>query len=172
MSEPQADKPNPELLALARAAGALDNEMGPGSPGDGQEGQGGPNPGDGGTFSADPVEENRALLDMALTMLVPVMPFLAECYPPEKVKSIATALTAVEQKHGWSLTGLMGKWAPEIGLCMVTIPPTVQAIALGRVHFAKVRAAQAAAKQEAARKAANDGKGAPPDNVTPIRPES
>jgi hypothetical protein len=99
---------------------------------------------------ADPTDENRALLTMLLSMIDPALPFLKDVYTPEKINVIAAAYTAVEEKYGWNVRGMMG---PEVVLALVTIPSTIQAVALGRVYFAQ----QAKAREEAERQGAADG---------------
>ena len=84
----------------------------------------------------DPAEENTAILTCLVTMLAPVLPFLPACYTPERIRQIATAYTAVEQKHGWNLRDLM---SVEAQLLIVAAPPTIQAILYGRAHFAEMR---------------------------------
>lgn len=82
--------------------------------------------------------ELSAMLQMAVTVLEPVLPFLPSCYPPEVCDRIGTATAAVAQKRGWNLDLVA---SPELALACVAIPPTVQAVVMGRSYFAW-RAAQ------------------------------
>ena len=81
----------------------------------------------------DPLQRNRDLLNLGLTMLAPVAPFLGECYPPDTVAAIAAAFTAVEVKHGWDVQRFISE---EFVLAAVAIPPTLKAIIMGRAYIA------------------------------------
>jgi hypothetical protein len=81
--------------------------------------------------------ENAAILGVLVQMLSPAMPFLPSCYPPETIQQIAAAYTAVEQKHGWNARQYL---SVEVQLAIVVLPPTIQAIAIGRAYFAEKRA--------------------------------
>jgi hypothetical protein len=98
----------------------------------------------------NPSEENKAILATLISILTPAMPFLEECYPPDVIERIANAYTAVEEKYGWNVRGMMGV---EVQLAIVAIPPTIQAIVLGRAYFA--------AKKRDAEKVINPDGGAP-----------
>lgn len=87
--------------------------------------------------AVDPVEENKQLFSMLVAMATPALPFLAECYTPEVIGNIAGAYTAVEQKYGWNVRGMVG---PEMALALFALPPTVMAYKLGKQHFAEIRA--------------------------------
>jgi hypothetical protein len=94
----------------------------------------------------NPSEENKAILATLIAILTPAMPFLEECYPPDTIERIANAYTAVEEKYGWNVRGMMGV---EVQLAIVAIPPTIQAIVLGRAYFAaKKRDAEKVINQE------------------------
>lgn len=80
----------------------------------------------------NPGEENKVILSLLIAMLTPAMPFLAQCYPPDVIERIALAYTAVEEKYGWNVRGMMGV---EVQLAIVALPPTIQAIVLGRLYF-------------------------------------
>ena len=79
---------------------------------------------------------NRDLLTMGITMLTPMLPFLPKCYPPATVEAIAAAFTAVEIKRGWNLQEAM---SAEVMLAVVAVPPTIQAVILGRQYIAAVK---------------------------------
>jgi hypothetical protein len=98
----------------------------------------------------NPSEENKAILATLIAILTPAMPFLQECYPPDVIERIANAYTAVEEKYGWNVRGMMGV---EVQLAIVAIPPTIQAIVLGKAYFA--------AKKRDAEKVINPDGGAP-----------
>lgn len=85
----------------------------------------------------DPIEENKALLSMLVAVATPALPFLPECYTPEVIGNIAGAYTAVEEKYGWNMRGMVG---PEFALALFALPPTVMAYKLGKAHFAELRA--------------------------------
>lgn len=78
-------------------------------------------------------EENKAILATLIAILTPAMPFLERSYTPETIERIANAYTAVEEKYGWNVRGMLGV---EVQLAIVAIPPTIQAIVLGRAYFA------------------------------------
>jgi hypothetical protein len=82
-------------------------------------------------------QENYALLTAGKQILAPGMPFLEICYPDATLKRIAGALAAVEKKHGWNLKSWLNE---EAQLALVAIPPTFQAIVMGRMYFAQKRA--------------------------------
>lgn len=86
--------------------------------------------------AASAADENKAILQTVIAMLAPAMPFLAQCYPPPVIERIAYAYTAVEEKYGWNVRNMLGV---EAQLAIVAIPPTVQAIVLGRAYFAAKR---------------------------------
>lgn len=81
--------------------------------------------------------ENAQILAMAISMLTPAMPFLADCYPPDTINRIAAAYTAVEQKHGWNARQYL---SVEVQLLIVALPPTMQAIVIGKAYFAARKA--------------------------------
>lgn len=80
----------------------------------------------------NPAGENLAILQTLIAILTPALPFLPKVYTPDTVERIANAYTAVEEKYGWNIRGMMGV---EVQLAIVAIPPTIQAIALGRAYF-------------------------------------
>lgn len=86
---------------------------------------------------ADAMQRNRDLLNLALSMLMPVAPFLKDCYPPATVDAIAGAFTAVEIKHGWDVQKFMSE---EFVLAVVAVPPTIKAWIMGRAYIASVKA--------------------------------
>jgi hypothetical protein len=94
-----------------------------------------------------PVRDRGAELSSMLGLLVkmasPLLPFLPACYTPEVCDNIGTAFAAVADKHGWDLGAVE---SPELALAVVSIPPTIGAVMLGRQYFAH-QAAQAQAQQ-------------------------
>lgn len=92
----------------------------------------------------DPGMEVAGMLQMAVAMLTPALPFLPACYTPEACQSIGVAFNAVAEKRGWNLADIM---TPELALCVAAAPPTVQAVVMGRAYFAE-RAARASAQPE------------------------
>lgn len=87
--------------------------------------------------------EFSAMLGALVGMAEPLLPFLPKCYTPEVCDRIGTSFAAVAEKRGWQLDALN---TPEIALAVCTVPPTIQAIIIGRQYFAW-RAAQAALEQ-------------------------
>ena len=87
--------------------------------------------------NSDPVEENRQILQLLVSIATPAMPFLEKCYTPEVIAGIAAAYSAVEEKYGWNVRQFMGC---EVGLAMVALPPTIAAVVLGKQYFAEKRA--------------------------------
>ena len=90
---------------------------------------------------------NRDLLTLGVTMLAPMLPFIPQCYPPATIEQIAAAFTAVEIKRGWNLQEAM---SAEVMLAIVAVPPTIQAVILGRQYIAALKA------QKTPQNAAND----------------
>lgn len=129
----------PELAELAGIAAAADAEL------SGQAAPGAP-----GAVQAEPAQDQgaelAAMLQMGVMMAAPALPFLPACYTPETCAQIGTAFAAVADKYGWNLSAVK---SPELALAVVTIPPTVQAVILGRAHFAELRAAREAAERAA-----------------------
>ncbi len=94
--------------------------------------------------------ELGAMLQMGVMMAAPALPFLPQCYSDETCQRIGTAFAAVALKYGWNLEFANN---PELALAAVSIPPTVQAIVLGRAFFAAKRAEAEAAHDLARRQA-------------------
>lgn len=90
------------------------------------------NPKEAAPSSGDAAAENKAMLQTLIGILTPALPFLPEVYNDPTIERIANAYTAVEEKYGWNLRGMMGV---EVQLAVVTIPPTMLAIVLARLHF-------------------------------------
>lgn len=164
-----ADLLPPELAELEAVAAAADARIAgaaalPGAPG------AEPAP------AVDRGAEFGAMLQMAVMMGTPALPFLPQCYTPEVCGQIGTAFAAVAEKYGWNLDGLS---SPELALAVVAIPPTVTAVVLGREHFAdRRRQAEAAARAQRAPAPATaplpqiTGLDPTPSNVVPIAPQA
>lgn len=106
---------------------------------------------------ADQAGEFAAVLQMAVATLTPALPFLPNHYTNETCQRIGVAFGAVAEKRGWNLQELM---TPEVALAVVTLPPTIGAIAEGRAYFAQLklqRQQQEQAERERAREAASSG---------------
>jgi hypothetical protein len=84
----------------------------------------------------NPSGENKAILETLIAILTPALPFLPTVYTPDTIERIANAYTAVEEKYGWKVRDMMGV---EVQLLIVAVPPTIQAIVLGRMHFEQLR---------------------------------
>lgn len=143
MSEAHTDtSPAPELAAVASALAAVDARL------DVAEGVQ-PSPGEAAAAAAPAVDrgaELGAMLTLGVSMAAPALPFLPACYTPEVCGQIGHAFNAVAEKYGWNLGGID---SPELALALVTVPPTLAAIKLGRDHFAAKRAeAEAQARAE------------------------
>lgn len=98
---------------------------------------------------ADQAGEFAAVLQMAVQVLTPALPFLPNHYTPDTCQRIGVAFSAVAEKRGWKLQEMM---TPEVALAVVTLPPTIGAVMEGRAYFAHQRAqrAEAAEKQREA----------------------
>lgn len=83
--------------------------------------------------------ELAGMLSLAVAMAEPALPFLPTAYTPEVCQRIGTAFAAVAEKYGWNLSFTD---SPELALAVVSVPPTVTAVALGRKYFAE-KAAEA-----------------------------
>jgi hypothetical protein len=94
----------------------------------------------------DKGQEFAAMITMAVAVLSPALPFLAQCYPPPTCEQIGIAFGAVADKRGWSMGALS---SPELALAVVAVPPTITAFVLGKAHFAAKRAEEAIAKAQA-----------------------
>lgn len=122
----QADALPAELAELEHVAAAADSQISgaveiPGAPAPPERDIGG---------------ELGAMMQMAVTMLAPVMPFLPGCYPVATCDQIGTAFAAVADKRGWNLDAIA---TPELALAVVALPPTIQAIVIGKAYFAEQR---------------------------------
>lgn len=145
MSEAHPDTgQTPDLAAVASAMAAMDARL------DAAEGVQ-PPPGEAQAEAAPAVDrgaELGAMLTLGVTMAAPALPFLPACYTPEVCQQIGHAFSAVADKHGWNLGGMD---SPELALALVSVPPTLAAIKLGRDHFA-VKRMEAEARADAARR--------------------
>jgi hypothetical protein len=101
-------------------------------------------PGDAARAPVDRGAEFAGMLQMGVMLLTPVLPFMPQCYPESTCEQIGIAFAAVADKHGWNLDALS---SPELALAVVALPPTIQAVMLGRVYFAQQRAAADAAQR-------------------------
>lgn len=110
--------------------------------------------------------ELGAMLTLGVAMAAPALPFLPGCYTPEVCDQIGKAFAAVADKYGWNLGGMD---SPELALALVTVPPTLAAIKLGRDHFA-IKRMEAEAQADAARRGVVID--APTGNVVPMRGHS
>lgn len=145
MSEAQTDTQeaptSPDLAAVGNALAAVDAKL---SAAEGVQ----PAPGE---AQAEAPQVNRgeelgAMLTLGVAMAAPALPFLPTCYTPEVCGQIGHAFNAVAEKYGWNLGGID---SPELALALVTVPPTLAALKLGRDHFAAKRAeAEAQARAE------------------------
>ena len=66
--------------------------------------------------------EVAAAVKIAVGILSPVLPSLAEIYTDQTVGACAEAIAGVCNKHGWLQGGLMGKWGGEIAAAAILIP--------------------------------------------------
>ncbi|WP_137940249.1 hypothetical protein [Chitinivorax sp. B] len=63
----------------------------------------------------------RGLLELAGAMLTPVYPRTGQTLTG-KAPAMAAAAAPVLQKYGWSASGWLGKFGPEIGMAAVWLP--------------------------------------------------
>lgn len=66
--------------------------------------------------------EVAAAVKIAVGILAPVLPSLAEIYTDQTVGACSEAIAGVCNKHGWLQGGLMGKWGEEIAAAAILIP--------------------------------------------------
>lgn len=118
----------PHVADLVSLASATDAQLDAGAPGALDQA---PQP-----APVDRGAELGAMLQMVVAIATPLLPFLPECYSEATCQQIGTAFAAVAEKYGWNLDLAN---CPELALAIVTIPPTVNAVALGREHFAARR---------------------------------
>lgn len=128
-NENQSDNLSADQVRLLSHVENVERDVG-GDPGAAQDGSAGADAGP----QLNAADENKAILTVLVEMLKPAMPFLGECYPPETIERIAYAYTAVEEKHGWNVRQYL---SVEAQLAIVAIPPTIQAIVLGKAYFAE-----------------------------------
>jgi len=133
----------PEQRALLSGAAAIDGQVAPAITHD-ENGQPIAQEQDQQLAAVDAKQRNVELLTLGLTLLQPVAPFLAECYPPPMVDAIASAFTAVEIKRGWNVQQFMSE---EFVLAVVAVPPTIKAVQMGRAYIAAMKAQAEAASQ-------------------------
>lgn len=135
---------NAELLALAGAAAAADDELiAP------QFDQG-----ETGTAAAEPAiskqAETAAMIGAVVGMLSPVLPYLPGIYTPETVDRLAAAYQPVADKYGWDMGGWLTQYGAEIALAGTVVPLAMVTAKAHRAHVAEKQAAQeASAKAEA-----------------------
>lgn len=98
---------------------------------------------------ADYMGDARELVEFVYEGVRPAYPGIEPIYTPNVRARLADRLGRVMEKHKLSLAAIFAKWAPEIGLVMVTlplVPPTVEVI---REQRAKDRAARELARSRA-----------------------
>lgn len=95
----------------------------------------------------DDEAELRGLVDLAAAMLGPVLPKTA-AVAKQQAPAMAAAGAEVMRLHGWTIGGMMAKYAPYIALVVTALPVVTTA----RAEIAAQKAAAAQQKQ-----AANDG---------------
>jgi hypothetical protein len=105
--------------------------------------------------------ENIALLNMALQIMAPMLPFLPTIYTPAVLDNIATAGAAVELKHNISLGELFGKYKEEAMLAIAVVPCTVQAVVMTRAYLAEQKAARELDKNKDAAPSSSSSVSAP-----------
>lgn len=115
------------LAALASNSAGLDAELSGGA----DPATGAPAPDQ--APAPDVGAEVAGLLEMGVAMLSPVAPFLPKCYTPAACQRIGAAFAAVAEKRGWNVSEVM---SPELALCIVALPPTIQAVMMARAHYA------------------------------------
>lgn len=134
---------SPAVAELVQLASATDAELDGTPPAAGQP----PQP------PVDRGAELGAMLQMVVAIATPLLPFLPQCYTEDTCRQIGTAFAAVANKYGWDLDLAN---CPELALAIVTIPPTVNAVALGRAHFeAKRREASSSSSSSSSSKSAD-----------------
>lgn len=132
---PESGPLSPEQQALISGAAAVDQTVTPVLTHD-AEGKPITPPEEQASAHDQAYSRNKDLLTMAVTMLAPMAPFIPHCYPPAVIEAIAAAFTAVEIKRGWNLQEAM---SAEVMLAIVAVPPTVQAVVLGRQYMATLK---------------------------------
>lgn len=140
----QQDAIAPDLAAVGNALAAVDAKL---TAAEGVQ----PPPGEAQAEAAPAVDrgaELGAMLTLGVKMAAPALPFLPGCYTPEVCEQIGQAFAAVADKYGWNLGGMD---SPELALALVTVPPTLVAVKLGREHFA-VKRMEAEALADASRR--------------------
>jgi hypothetical protein len=133
MTEAKAPNLTPEQQALLSGAAAVDGSIEPVIT---HDAEGNLIAQDEAQTGTDAMQRNRELLNLGLSLLLPVAPFLKDCYPPATVDAIAGAFTAVEVKRGWDVQKFMSE---EFVLAVVTIPPTIKAWLMGRAYLEQMR---------------------------------
>jgi hypothetical protein len=154
--EAAAPPASAELLELAAEAAREDYTRGAAAPG----GTGSSSPGAGGPAAgapvvADPVQEWRSALGLALAAAKVPYPQLAEVYTDAKLDELARAVAAVAVKYNFSAFAFLERWKEELALLMVA-GPLVKAT--GRVirEAKEAKAAKPAAVNDAANEAEID----------------
>lgn len=67
-------------------------------------------------------DEIAALIKMAVSILKPVLPSVANLYNDETIAAASGAIGAVCDKHGWLQGGVMGQYSVEISAAFVLVP--------------------------------------------------
>lgn len=77
--------------------------------------------------TASAIDETKAVIGVALGLLVPVLPYLGEIYTDEVQGRIAAAYVPVAEKYGWQTGGgIFERYGAEIMLAATVLPVAVQ----------------------------------------------
>lgn len=127
-TEADAGAPSPGLAALAVDAAGLELGAQPGA-----------------AMAPDPAAqaqaEARELVQVVASLALPVLAWkwgddLAAVYGPREQDRIADALGQVAHKRGWSISGAVGEWGPELALVAALAGPALPVL-MARAKAAK-----------------------------------
>ncbi len=79
----------------------------------------------------DPAQTWAQIPFMFGRLLSMAMPELNDVYTEDRCYAWGVGMAAVSDKHGWDAGEVIGRWGPEIALCVASVPlvvPTYQAI--------------------------------------------
>lgn len=103
-----------ELNALQSEAAKIDAQLVPPAPEEAAPAAPQPAPNE--------VAELSALVQIVSGLFAPMFPSLREIYTAASCDALASAAVPVMVKRGWSVSGLMGKYAEEVTLLAVAVP--------------------------------------------------
>lgn len=92
--------------------------------------------------------EIETLITMTVSLFAPALPSIKKIYTPQVISQLAELAAPVMRKHGWTVSGLFGKWAEEIALAAVVIPLGIQTYHAVKADIAEAKKTEQEKKTE------------------------